>query len=217
MKRLVFALPAAIVTMAALLALPAQAQEAKKVRGKVTSISATSVSVDAAGVPMTFAVDGKTKVEAPGGSTATRRAEAQGKAGVAITELIKSGDAVEISYGEMGGKMQASTIRKVTSVGSATTTGSASSGATKSVSGKVSAVTATSITIAEAGAAAQTFTIDAKTQVIGKGAGTMSARRGGKVSATDLIGSGDSVNVTYTDMNGMMHAHEIRVTAKAGK
>jgi hypothetical protein len=221
-RRTIFALPLAICAIAALLAVPAQAQSAKKVRGKVTTMTATSLAIDVAGTPMNFAVDAKTKVEAPGGSTATRKAEAAGKPGVSLTDVIKTGDAVEVSYTETGGKMQASMIRRVTSVGAATTTGGDKGAATtaaaaRTTSGKVTAVSPTSITIAAAGAAAQTFAIDAKTQVIGRGVGTMAKNTGGKLSATDAIGNGDSVNVSFTTMNGTMHASEIRVISKAGK
>lgn len=222
MKPTVVAFSAAIFAITTLIAAPAHAQ-AKKARGKVTTITATSLAIDVAGTPMNFAVDAKTNVEAPGGSTATRKAEAAGKAGVVITDLIKTGDAVEVSYADMGGKMQASMIRKVTSVGAATTTGgggTTTAGAMKSsthAAGKVTAVSATSLTIAGAGAAAQTFAIDANTKVVGRGVGTMASKTGGKISATDAIGSGDTVDVSFTSMNGAMHADEIRVTAKAAK
>lgn len=222
MKPTVLAVLATVFAVAMLIAAPAQAQ-AKKARGKVTTITATRLAIDVAGTPMDFTVDAKTNVEAPGGSTATRKAEAAGKAGVALTDVIKTGDAVEVSYADMGGKMHASMIRKVTSIGAATTTGG--SGTTTAdmakpsthAAGKVSAVSATSLTIAGAGAAAQTFAIDAKTKVVGRGVGTMASKTAGKISATDAIGSGDTVTVSFTSMNGTMHADEIRVTAKAAK
>jgi hypothetical protein len=223
MKSTLFAIPVTILAIVTLIAAPAHAQAAKKARGKVTTITATNLALDVAGTPMNFAVDAKTRVEAPGGSTATRKAAAAGKAGVPITDVIKTGDAVEVSYADMGGKMQASMIRKVTSVGAATTTGGSSTttaGAAKSTThaiGKVTAVSATSLTITETGKAAQTFAIDAKTRVIGRGVGTMASKTAGKISATDAIGSGDTVNVSFTSMNGTMHADQIRVTAKAAK
>ena len=223
MKPNLLAIPVTICAIAMLIAAPARAQEAKKARGKVTTITATSLAIDVAGTPMNFTVDAKTNVEAPGGSTATRKAEAAGKAGVALTDVIKTGDAVEVSYADMGGRMHASMIRKVTSVGAATTTGGSrmtTADMAKSsthATGKVSAVSATSLTIAGAGAAAQTFAIDAKTKVVGRGVGTMASKTAGKISATDAIGSGDTVTVSFTSMNGTMHADEIRVTAKAAK
>ena len=63
----------------------------------------------------------------------------------------------------------------------------------------------------------QTFTIDSKTKVVGRGAGTKSAAAGGKVAITDLIAAGDKVSVSFHDMGGTLHASEVRVTAKATK
>ena len=216
MRRTLLALPVAIFTIAVLLATQTHAQEAKKARGKVTAMTPTSVSVDVAGTAMSFAVDAKTEVEAPGAGTATRKAEAAGKPGVKLADVIKVGEPVEVSYHEMSGKMQASKIRKVSSVSSAATTTAAES---KSSHGKVTAVSPTSLTISgSSGGGAtftQTFVIDAKTKVIGKGAGTMSKEKGGKVSATDLIASGDSVSVSFSDMSGALHANSVRVMMKA--
>ena len=213
MKRTVFALPLAVLTIAGLLASSADAQEAKKTRGKVTALTATNLTLDVTGTAMNFAIDPKTTVEAPGAGTATRRAEAAGKPGVKLTEVIKAGDSVEVSYHDVAGKMQASMIRKVTSLGSGPATDNDSEG-------KVTAITSTSMTIGGSKGGAtftQTFVIDAKTKVIGKGAGTAAAKAGGKVAATDLIGSGDTVSVTFAEMAGKLHATEIRVTLKAAK
>jgi hypothetical protein len=217
MRRTILALPLAVFTIAGLLATQAHAQDPKKARGKVTAMTATSVSLDAAGTPMSFAIDAKTKVEAPGAGTATRRAEAAGKPGVKLADVIKTGDAVEVSYHDVGGKMQASMIRKVSSVPSS----AAAAAESKSSNGKVTSVSATALSISGSSGGGvtftQTFVIDPKTKVIGKGAGTMSAARGGKVSATDLIGSGDTVSVSFTEMNGALHANEVRVMMKAAK
>ena len=213
MKRTVFALPLAVLTIAGLLASSADAQEAKKTRGKVTALTATNLTLDVTGTAMNFAIDPKTKVEAPGAGTATRRAEAAGKPGVKLTDVIKAGDSVEVSYHDVAGKMQASMIRKVTSLGSGPATDNDSEG-------KVTAITPTSMTIGGSKGGAtftQTFVIDAKTKVVGRGAGTATAKAGGKVAATDLIGSGDTVIVTFAEMAGKLHATEIRVTMKAAK
>ena len=211
MKRTVFALPLAVLTIAGLLASSADAQEAKKTRGKVTALTATSLTLDVTGTAMNFAIDPKTKVEAPGAGTATRRAEAAGKPGVKLTDVVKAGDSVEVSYHDVAGKMQASMIRKVTSLGSGPATDNDSEG-------KVTAITPTSMTIGGSKGGAtftQSFVIDAKTKVVGRGAGTAAAKAGGKVAATDLIGSGDTVIVTFAEMAGKLHATEIRVTMKA--
>ena len=51
MKRTVFARPLAVLAIAGLLASSADAQEAKKTRGKVTVLTATSLTLDVAGAP----------------------------------------------------------------------------------------------------------------------------------------------------------------------
>src|SRR6266545_1189213 len=215
MRRTLLALPVVIFTLAGIcFANSAAAQESKKARGTVTAMNATMVTVKVAGADMNFAVDDKTKVEAPGAGTATRRAAAAGKAGVKLDDVVKTGDAVEVSYHDVGGKMQASLIRKVSSPGS----GPADD---KTSDGKVTAVSGNSLTISgSSGGGAtftQTFVIDANTRVIGRGAGTAAAKQGGKVPATALIASGDTVHVSFRDMNGTLHAKNVRVMAKAGK
>jgi hypothetical protein len=61
-----------------------------------------------------------------------------------------------------------------------------------------------------------TFTVDAKTQVVGKGIGTKSKAKGDKPSIGDLVKEGDRVTVTYQDMSGTMHASKIEVAARGG-
>jgi hypothetical protein len=215
MRRTLLALPV-VIFMRAGIAVPtsAAAQAAKKTRGTVTAINPTTVTLKVASATMNFAVDEKTKVEAPGAGTATRRAAAAGKPGMKLDEVIKTGDAVEVSYHDVGGKMQASMIRKVSSPGK----GPADD---RTSDGKVTAVTANSLTISgsSGGGASftQTFVIDTNTRVIGKGAGTAAAKQGGKVAATDLVANGDTVHVSFRDMQGTLHAKNIRVMAKAAK
>ena len=54
-----------------------------------------------------------------------------------------------------------------------------------------------------------TFSIDAKTKVVGKGVGTASAAKGGKATITDLLKEGDRVTVTYTGSGSAMQATTI--------
>src|SRR5262245_58820027 len=62
-----------------------------------------------------------------------------------------------------------------------------------------------------------TFTVDAKTNVVGKGVGTKSREKGGKATIADLLGTGDRVTVTYHDMGGTLHASKVELTAAAKK
>jgi hypothetical protein len=189
------------------------AQDTKTARGTVTAMAANGITVKAADHEMKFAVDAKTTVTVDGGSTASREAAAAGKAGPKLAELIKVGDPVEVSYHEMGGSLHAARIRRVTSVGSSGM--SAPAAKSESSTGTVEAVSGNSLTVAAAGGAKHTFAIDADTKVVGAGAGTAAAAKGGKLVISDYIGKGDRVVVTYHTMGSMMHAAEVRVTQKA--
>jgi len=184
MRRLV--VHVGIVTMVLAFALSARAQESKKARGTVTAVTATSMTMDVQGTAMTFSVDDKTAVEAPGAGTATRRAQAAGQAGVKFGDVIKTGNAAEVTYTESGGTKHATSVRRVASAGSSPAESTRSSG-------KVTAVSATALTISGSsgggGTFTQTFVIDANSHVVGRGAGTAAARGGGKVPITDLVGS----------------------------
>jgi len=60
----------------------------------------------------------------------------------------------------------------------------------------------------------QTFTVDARTQVVGKGIGTKSKAKGNKPGIVDLLKAGDRVTLTYQDTGGAMHASKIEVSAR---
>ena len=191
------------------------AQATKTARGSVTAMAADSISVKVQSVDMKFTVDAKTTVEARGAGTKSKAAQAAGMAGPKLGDVVKVGDAVEVSYHDMGGTLHAAKIRAVASPGPAT----AADAASKTSNGTVKSVAATSLSISgTAGGGAtfdQTFVIDAKTKVIGRGAGTAAAAKGGKTAITDLITAGDKVTVHFHDMGGTLHAAEVRVTAKA--
>jgi uncharacterized protein DUF5666 len=188
----------------------AQAQNSKKVTGTLTAMAADSVTVKVAGADMNFMVDDKVHVEAPGAGTRTRQAAAQG-ARPKLSELLKAGDPVEISYTESGGSRHATEIRKVSSAGSG---GVPSNSAT----GTVTSVSATSLSISGSGGGgstfAQTYVIDGSTKVVGRGAGTAAAKAGGKIAITDVVATGDHVAVSYKSDGAALKATEVRVTAK---
>src|SRR5713101_6242005 len=83
---------------------------------------------------------------------------------------------------------------------------------TMNASGVVKSVSGTSLTVT-AGGKDMTFTIDGSTKFVGKGLSTKSAA--GKITATDAVGAGDRVSVSYHDMGGTMHAANVRITTKA--
>ena len=207
-----FVVPIVIVAVTGAFIAAAAAQEAKTARGTVTALTGTMLTVDVAGTSLTFAVDDKTRVEAPGAGTATRQAQSAGQAGVKITDVVKTGNAVEVTYTETGGTRHATQVRRVSSPGCNP------ANATRS-DGKVTALTATSLTISGSGGGGsmftQTFVVDTNTRVVGRGAGTASARSGGKLPITDLVSVGDSVSVSYRKAADTLHATTVTVMAKA--
>jgi len=210
MKSASLALAMAVV---ALIAVPASlaAQETKMARGTVTIVAEDSVTVKTPEKEMKFTADSKTTVEAIGGSTKTKQAQAAGQAGPKLTEVLKVGQPVTVSYTESGGVLKAVGIRAISSFGAAT------AAAPRTIVGKVTSIAPTSMVISGSASVGSsfTFTIDGTTKVIGKGAGTAAAAAGGKTVVTDLVSTGDTVNVSYHQMGDKLHAAEIRVTAKA--
>jgi len=217
MKRTLIALALGALAVAGWPTTPSIAQETKMARGTVTAIAPDSVTVKVGTQDMKFGVDSKTRVEATGAGTAARQAQAAGQPGAKLSDVVKVGQAVAVSYTEMGGSLHASSIRAIASVGAA---GGGVVPDTKTANGTVKSVAATTMTIeGSSGAGAtftQTFTIDGSTKVVGRGAGTASAAAGGKTAVTDLVGTGDRVSVSYHTTGNTLHAAEIRVTSKAG-
>ncbi|MBI3490980.1 MAG: hypothetical protein HY047_04195 [Acidobacteria bacterium] len=211
--RRTLALPLAVLALVTLHPNPLGAQETKMARGTVTAMAGSSITVKSDSGDMTFSVDAKTQVVAVGAGTRAGRAAAAGKSGPMLNEVIKVGQAVEVSYHDMGGAMHASRIRAVSSAGGGTRD--------QTSQGTVKSVTLTSLTISgSAGGGAtftRTFAIDPDTKVIAKGAGTAAAAAGGRTPITDIVANGDRVSVSYHPMGEMMHASEVRVTVKAVK
>jgi hypothetical protein len=202
---------------AAILALPivTAAQDTKTATGTITAIGPKTITVKVAGKEMTFNVDEKTDVTARGGSTAAREAREAGKAGPALSDLLKVGQNIEVRYHEQG--MHADRIRTVASVPSGA---EATSGPPRPQSmvarGVVSAVTGNSVTL-KTGDGESTFAIDEKTDVVGRGLSTKTAeikRSGEKPAITDFIKTGDTIEVTYRDSDGKKLASAIRVVSK---
>jgi hypothetical protein len=75
--------------------------------GKVTSVSASHMTVASGGRDMTFAITGDTDVMAKGASKAKKAAGG----GTPLTTFVKTGDMVSVSYKESAGAITASQIR----------------------------------------------------------------------------------------------------------
>lgn len=215
MKRLIAMLGCAVLVVAT----PALAQT-KTVKGSVTNVGANTITVSVAGKDMTFNVDTKTTVVARGASTKSRQAQAAGKTGPGITDVLKAGEAVEVVYHEK--EMHADTVRAITAVPPPSAKGEAKGEApaakpkAMTATGVVSAVTGNSLSIKEKTGDAM-FSVDNKTVVMGKGLGTAGKKlmeAGGKPTLADFLKDGDTVSVTYHDMGGTKTASTVRIVQK---
>jgi hypothetical protein len=106
----------------AILALPAitWAEQAEKpktitVMGTVTEVATDSITVKGKTETWTFTIDKETSVTAKGATTKTLELKKEGK-GTKLTDFVKAGDAVTISYHEVGAAKHASNIRVTSSV-----------------------------------------------------------------------------------------------------
>jgi hypothetical protein len=84
--------------------------------------------------------------------------------------------------------------------------------ATRTIAGKVTAVTADSVTVTGKDGEWK-LSVDAKTTVVGRGLGTKAKEMQGEqkpTQITDFVKTGDEVSAKYDDVT--KHAQEIRVT-----
>ena len=215
MRRMVLALAVTTLVVAAWPTTQALAQDTSKTRGTISAMGGDSVTIKARDQEMKFAVDGKTVVEARGGGTKARQAEAAGKAGPKLSDVVKMGDAVEVTYMEAAsGALRATHIRSIPSVGN---TGDAKP-SDMNTHGTVKSVTANALTITGSsgggGTFTQSFVVDPSTRVVAVGAGTPAAAKGGKIALTDAVAAGDKVSVSYHESGGSLLASQVRVTMK---
>ena len=217
MRSMLLALSVAALSVVAWPTARAIAQEEKLARGTVNDIGGSWVTVKVRDQALKFSVDAKTRVEARGASTKTREANAAGKPGPKLADVLKVGQPVAVSYHEMAGNLHASKIQAIASLG-----GDGGSikdvAATMTSIGTVKSVAGDSITISgDAGAGGtftQTFMIDPNTRVVGKGAGTATAAKGGRAPFRELVATGDKVSVSYHKIGDTLRASDVRVTMK---
>jgi len=184
-------------------------------RGTVAGMDAGTVTITTRDGDRRFTVDDHTSIEAVGAGTMTRRAIAGGKAGARLSDLLKVGQAVELSYQDVNGVAYAKRIRRVASA----SVKQADDNPRHSSNGTVKSFGDNTLTISggSGGGATfvQTFIVDANTKVFGKGFGTAAAKRGGRLPAAELIGDGDLVTVSYNETGSALHAADVRVITKA--
>jgi hypothetical protein len=175
-------------------------------------VTDVSLTVKAGDKDMTFDVDSKTLVQAPGAGRQTRAAQAAGAAGIKLTSVIQSGEPVLVTYHQANGKNLATNISRVSVAGSG---GGSVSEATRIATGTVKSVTASALVVTSDGKDS-TFVIDRETLVQGRGAGTATAAAGGRIAIASLVSARDTVSVSYKEIAGVIYATEIRITAKPG-
>jgi hypothetical protein len=187
----------------------------KVAKGTITAIAGQSLTVKVGEQDMAFNVDSATTVTARGASTKSARLAASGKPGPHLADVLKTGQAVAVTYSDMAGNYRASDITTISSVPSAA---NPDANAAKHSTGVVKATGPDWITISgSSGGSAtfeQTFKIDPHTKVWAKGASKAVAAKGGKASFADLIGSGDRVSVSYHQTSDVLLASELHVTQK---
>ena len=183
--------------------------QTKEARGTVVSVSDSSLTVKVAGNDMTFAVDAKTVVGAPGAGRATRDAQTKGAPGIKLTNVVKTGSGVVVMYRVAGGANVATEVRSVPGAASAAAPAT-------TANGKVKSVTAASLVITDNGKD-MTFAVDKATRVVAKGAGTATQAAGGSIAFTKLVGVGDTVSVSYAGTGAAMRATEVRITVNADR
>ena len=111
MRRTVLAVSLTAIVVA-VLATVAHAQSTQMARGTISAITGDTVTVATADRPMTFTVDAKTVVTQRGLARRRGRLRRRAKPGPKLSELLKVGEPVEVSYRDMGGKLQAASIRR---------------------------------------------------------------------------------------------------------
>ena len=203
------------VALVSSLSTPLLAQDTKSARGLVTAMTASAVTVKAGNQEMTFTVDAKTMVTADGGSTAHARPQRpEARSPARRVDRGRQCRRGQLSRGQRRHACRANPPR----IDSGCRRRSTSDQPAEMSNGTVDAISATSLTItgsASGGATfKQTFTIDRDTKVVAQGASTASAASGGKLQITDVVGSGDTGTVNYSQGGESHPPAEVRVRQK---
>ena len=93
----------------------APAAKAMRAAGSVTAVSADSLTIKEKTGEVTFTIDSKTKVTGPGATTKTEENKAAGKT-TTLTDFVKVGDRVNVTYSEADGTKKASAVRVVAGI-----------------------------------------------------------------------------------------------------
>lgn len=183
------------------------AAQTKEIRGSAVAVSDSLLTVKAGEQTLSFVISKETLIEARGAGTRSRRAEAGGNSpGIKVTDYVKSGDPVLVSYRPADGKNLALTVRPISAVG---TTGAAAD-STRNIQAKVKSISGNTLILDRDGRDVR-FTLDRDTDVFAIGATRATRKAGGSLPITDLVHAGDIVWVEYLEAGGSMKALEIQV------
>jgi uncharacterized protein DUF5666 len=186
----------------------------KVAKGTISTIGGQSLTVRVGDHDMVFSVDTSTVVQARGAATKATRFAATGKPGPHLQDVLQSGQAVAVTYTDLGIALHASEIKTIPKAGAMP-----KPDAEMHSAGIVKALGADWITISgKSGGGAsfeQRFKVDPKTRVFAKGASTATAAKGGRGLFDDLVASGDHVRVSYHKNGDDLLASDVHVMVKA--
>ncbi len=212
MKRV--SMVAVVALVAALMAGPASAAPTKWVRGPVTAMTGSTITVSVKGAESTFKVETTTQLIARGAGTASRE-----PLGLKLAGFVKVGQFVEVRYTEAGGAKVATEVRPLAAEEeSASKEKDATVAGNTSAHGAVVSVAGDSIVV-NADGADVTFTVTPKTVVLGTGMGTKERElkaAGKPTPISAFIGPKDQVVVYYTE-GATRVATSIRLIRKVAK
>ena len=187
------------------------AAQTKEIRGSAVAVSDSSLTVKAGEQTLSFAINRDTLVEAKGASTRTRQAEAVGKSpGIKVTDYVKAGDPVLVSYRQADGRNLALTVRPISAVGA----NGAAAESVKNVQAKVKSISGNALILDQDGHDLK-FAIDRDTDVLVAGGTRATKKAGGSQPITNFVHAGDIVRVGYREAGGSMKALEIQVKGRA--
>ena len=85
--------------------------KSKSASGTVTAVSSDSLTVTVKGKAMTFGVDPQTVIVEHGAREKSNAARATGQSGPKLTDVVKNGQSVRVTYRETGGAMHATRVQ----------------------------------------------------------------------------------------------------------
>jgi hypothetical protein len=180
--------------------------QTKEARGSVTAVSNTSLTIASGDRNFTFIVDGSTKLEVKAAAKQTRSAGQANNQGATISEYIRVGNPILVRYQEVNGANHALSVRPVSTAGD----GTEAHDPVKIANGTVKSVSLSQLTLASEGKDV-TFSVNADTDVLAKGASKTTKAAGGKTTIADFVHNGDTVSITYLESAGTMTASQVRV------